>query len=312
MKRTALLLMVLMTSSLSAGTLPHYGAQSMIEPLVKVLVKKPNAAFAEADPQVWHYTDSPDLARAESEHDAFVHTLKEEGVLVVYDEHELPEHADSIFVHDPVLITNHGAILLNMGKKLRRGEEEALEETLEREGVPVLARMTAPGTAEGGDTLWLDEKTLCVGRSYRTNSEGIRQLKAALEPHGVEVLAFDLPHADGEEACLHLQSFVSLVDRGLAVVYLKQAPVAFVQLLKKRGFRIIEVPEEEYLTMGPNILCIRPGTVLTIEGNPVTKQRMEKNGVRVLTYKGAEISAKAEGGATCLTRPILRSSRVGA
>lgn len=284
----------------------EYGAQSMVHPLKTVLVKRPDKAFSEADPTLWHYTAQPDLVGAQNEHDAFVNILVKEGVDVIYHDEATDGLADSIFVHDPCLITREGAIILQMGKQLRNGEEDAIERKLKHLDIPIYARLFGNAMAEGGDLLWLDDNTLIVGQGYRTNLEGFTQLQAALNPLSVDVIAIDLPYFQGKEACLHLQSLISLVDEKIAVVYKPLMAVKFVKLLEERGFQLIEVPENEFWTMGPNILCIRPKIVLTIEGNPVTKEKMEEAGITVLTYKGDEISQKAEGGATCLTRPILR------
>ena len=283
-----------------------YGSQSMVEPLKRVLVRRPDTAFGNADPAHWHYTARPDLAVARAEHDAFVETLRSCGCEVLFHGAPLPDHADAIFTHDPVIVTDEGAIVLRMGKAQRRGEEAAIAANLEDLGVPILATLESDATAEGGDLLWLDHDTLAVGRGYRTNAEGLRQLTAALRPLGAETVEVQLPYAGGPAACLHLMSMISMVDRDLAVVYLPLLPVPFVELLCEHGIEFVEVPEEEYPTMGPNVLALAPRRCLAIEGNPVTRERLEKAGCEVLTYRGRELSLKAEGGATCLTRPILR------
>ena len=284
-----------------------YGSQSMVEPLRRVLVRRPDAAFGNADPERWHYTSRPDLAAARAEHDAFVSILADAGCEVLFHETPLPDHADALFTHDPVIVTDEGAVVLRMGKVGRRGEEAAIAATLEKLGVPILATLEGEATAEGGDLLWLDRNTLAVGRGYRTNAEGFRQLTAVLRPLGVETVEVQLPHGGGPGSCLHLMSLISLIDHDLAVVYLPLLPVPFVELLAARGFDLVEVPEEEFPTMGPNVLALAPRRCLAIEGNPVTAKRMETAGCEVLTYRGREISLKAEGGATCLTRPILRT-----
>ena len=280
----------------------------MVDPLKKVLVRKPDETFGSADPTVWHYISQPDLARARAEHDALVTILREFGCEVFYHEAALPEHADAIFTHDPVIVTDQGSIVLRMGKEQRRGEEGAIAATLEELGVPTLATLEGEATAEGGDLMWLDHDTLAVGRGYRTNAEGLRQLTAALRPLGVETVEVQLPHGEGPDSCLHLMSLVSMIDHDLAVVYLPLLPVPFVELLTDRGVGMVEVPDEEYPTMGPNVLALAQRRCLMIEGNPVTKERLEGAGCEVLTYRGQELSLKAEGGATCLTRPILRAN----
>jgi N-dimethylarginine dimethylaminohydrolase len=284
-----------------------FGSQSMVGELQSVLVRRPDRAFGDADPQQWHYTEAVDLQMALAEHDMLVQILHNAGIEYTYHTTPLPEHADAIFVHDPVIVCDKGAILLQMGKPLRQGEEEAIGETLEKMGVPIYYRLHGEARAEGGDLLWVDEKTLAVGQGFRTNAEGIRQLTEALSPLGVEVVPVHLSYFEGPDACLHLMSFISIVDHDLAVVYEPLMPVPFWQMLKERGFRFVNVPDEEWATMGPNVLALAPGKCLLLEQNKVTKARLEEAGCEVLTYVGNEISLKAEGGATCLTRPVLRS-----
>jgi N-dimethylarginine dimethylaminohydrolase len=281
--------------------------QSMVDPLRRVLVKRPDDAFGSADPAIWHYTSRPDLAAAQREHDALAAILAEAGAEVVDHPEPQPERADAIYVFDPALITDHGAVILRMGKTLRRGEEAALGRRLEALGMPLLATLDGEATAEGGDLLWLDPGTLAVGQGFRTNAEGLRQLRAALSPLGVDIVPVELPYFTGPAACLHLLSLISLIDHDLAVVYPPLLAVPFWNLLRERGFRIVEVPEEEFPTQGPNVLALSPGRALMLEGNPETRRRLEAAGCEVLTYRGQEISFKAEGGPTCLTRPLQRA-----
>jgi dimethylargininase len=285
-----------------------YGSQSMVEPLRRVLVRTPDESFAVEDPEAWHYAGRPDLDRARDEHAAFVALLRKAGAEVV--EHDVPQpgRADAIFVHDPVIVTDHGAVILQMGKLLRRGEEAAIAMRLSALGVPILATLSGDARAEGGDLLWLDHDTLAAGIGFRTNYAGVAQLRAALEPIGVTVLPVELPYYIGPDACLHLMSLISMVDHGLAVVYSPLLAVPFWQELARRGIRLVDCPEEEFLTMATNVLALSPGECLMLEGNPVTQHRLEAAGCEVQTYRGDEISLKAEGGATCLTRPILRGS----
>lgn len=280
----------------------------MVAPLRRVLVRRPDRAFAVDDPARWHYTSSPDLPRARAEHDALVATLQREGVEVVDHPVPLPAHADAIYVFDPVLVTERGSVVLRLGKSLRRGEERPLAERLEALGVPILFGLDGDARAEGGDLLWLDRHTLVAGLGFRTNHEGVRQLREGLAPLGVEVLTSELPFHTGPEACLHLLSSISMVDHDLAVVYPPLLSVPFWQLLEARGIRTVVVPDDEAATMAPNVLALGPRRCLMLEGNPVTQARLEQAGCTVLTYRGEEISRKAEGGATCLTRPVLRAS----
>jgi dimethylargininase len=284
----------------------EYGSQSMIAPLRKVLVKRPGRTFAGADPAQWHYAARPGLDAARREHDVLVQLLLESGAEVFYHDEPQPERADAIYVYDPAIVTDQGAIVLRMGKELRRGEEAPMALRLEELGVPVLTTLHGEAMAEGGDLLWLDQHTLAAGLGFRTNGEGVRQLGEALQAVGVSVLPVELPYFGGPDACLHLMSLISIVDEKLAVIYRPLLSVPFWQALSARGFRFVEVPPEEFETMGPNVLALAPGRCLMLEGNPITRQRLEAAGCEVQTYRGHEISLKAEGGPTCLTRPILR------
>lgn len=279
----------------------------MVARLRTVLVRRPDRAFAVSDPERWGYTGTPDLEVARAEHEALVSMLRVSGVDVRYDDTRQPGRADSIFVHDPAIVTDQGAIILRMGKELRRGEEPSMAATLTALGVPILGTLQGPATAEGGDLLWVRPDLLAVGQGFRTNSEGLRQLASILADSKVRTQRVDLPYFRGPDACLHLMSLISLVDEHLAVIYPRLIPVPFWRSLKDEGFDFIEVPDHEFDRMAPNVLAIAPRDCIILEGNPITKTRLEEAGCRVRTYRGEEISLKAEGGATCLTRPILRS-----
>jgi dimethylargininase len=284
----------------------RYGTQSMVDPLRRVLVKRPEECFAVTDPAAWHYTARPDLDAARREHDELAALLRASGAEVVDHPEPQPGRADAVFVFDPALVTERGAIVLRMGKDLRRGEEEAMARRLAVLGIPILAALDGEARAEGGDLLWLDRRTLAAGQGFRTNGEGLRQLRSALAATGVEVLPVELPYWTGPDACLHLLSLVSLVDHDLAVLYPPLLPVSFLRLLRDRGFRLVEVPTPELATQAPNVLALAPRRCLLLEGNPVTRRRLEAAGCEVLTYRGREISLKAEGGPTCLTLPLRR------
>lgn len=247
----------------------------------------------------------PDPVRMAEEHEAFRRLLAEAGAEVLVGQTPVGACPDAIYTYDPALVTNQGAILLRPGKEGRRVEVDAMMADLVEAGVPVAARLEAPALAEGGDTLWLDEHTLLVGVGYRTNEAGVRALRESLPD--VDVIAFDLPHLNGAGEVLHLMSLISPLDADLAVAYLPLMPVRLVQLLAQRGVELVDVPEEEFSTMGSNVLALAPRVALALEGNDETRRRMEAAGVDVRTYRGDEISRKGDGGPTCLTRPLLRA-----
>ncbi|HET7573178.1 MAG TPA: arginine deiminase family protein [Gaiellaceae bacterium] len=265
---------------------------------MRIVVRPP----APEDAPSWErlgWRAAPDPALLAREHEAFRETLAGAGAEVVVARGE-PGNLDSIYVFDPVLATPAGeAILLRPGKEARRGEPDALAPDLP---LPVVARLEPPALAEGGDTVWLDERTLLAGRSYRTNDAGIEALRAALPQ--VDVLAFDLPHLRGRDEVLHLRSLLSPLGPDLAVGYPPLLPARLVELLAEREIRLVGVPDDEVETTGPNVLALAPGLALALAGNDGTRRRLARAGVEVLTYEGDEISRKGDGGPTCLTLPV--------
>lgn len=274
----------------------------MTRPLRRVLVRPPAAAALGAWRE-YGWRAEPDAERIAAEHKAFRAALADAGAEVVVAEPD-PANPDAVYVFDPALLTPRGAVVLRPGKAGRLAEAALIARDLEAVGVPVLARIEAPGEVEGGDTLWLDDGTLAVGLGYRTNETGVAQLQAALPE--VDVLAYDLPYWHGRDEILHLMSLVSPLDGDLALVYLPLLPVRLVELMRSRGIEFVEVPEEEFGSMGCNVLALAPRRVLALEGNPETRRRLEAAGVEVTAYRGEELSRKGDGGPTCLTRPLER------
>src|ERR671925_275498 len=260
----------------------RYGCQSQTATLRRVLVRAPRAEDCTRWREFgWHA--EPDPVRLAAEHEAFATELEAFGAEVVYAEEPLPAALDSIYAYDPALVAAAGAILLRPGKELRQHEPAALGRDLERAGVPVAAALEPPALAEGGDTLWLDERTLLVGRGYRTNDAGVEKLQEALP--GVEVLAFDLPH-HRRDAVMPLLPLLPPLDDDLVVFSPPLMPVRLVELLAQRGIALVEVPDEEFETMGPNVLALAPRVALALEGSDETRRRMERAGVEVQVYTG--------------------------
>ena len=280
----------------------RFGSQSMTGRLERVLVRPPLAEDVEHW-RAYGWRAAPDHAAAAAEHEQLCELLEAAGAEVVVSRHD-PGNPDAIYVYDPVLVGAEGAVLLQPGKEGRRGEPSAIVASLAAADVPVATRLDEAVLAEGGDTVWLDEHTLLVGTGYRTNSAAVPALADAFP--GVAVIAFDLPHWNGPDEVMHLMSFLSPLDADLALVYPRIAPVRLLELLTERGIAIVEVPDEEFETQGPNVLALGPRHALALDGNPETRRRMERAGVDVLVYRGEEISKKGDGGPTCLTRPLLR------
>ncbi len=253
-----------------------------------------------------NYLGRPVLENALKEYDFFKFILKMHGAEIFYLPEDANVNMDSVYCRDAAIATNKGMIICNMGKAARVNEPFVQKKAFETNGLEILGTIMAPGTLEGGDVAWLDEHTLAVGHTYRTNQEGIRQLTLLLQPMGVQVITVPLPHYKGSSDVFHLMSILSPVDIDLAVVYSPLMPVVFRNLLLQRGYQLVEVPDEEFESMGCNVLALAPRECLMVAGNPKTKAALEKAGCKVTEYKGEDISVKGGGGPTCLTRPIYR------
>lgn len=288
------------------------GCVSEVGLIKRLLLKHPRSAFLgpeniQSQWQGLNYLDPPDYEKALKEYEAFVHLLKN----FVPDIFFLPEHKntglDSIYVHDSSIMTKNGLILTNMGKNERAGEPGAVGEFMAGLSVPIIGSISGGGRLEGGDVILWDKGTILVGLGYRTNEEGIRQLREITKGDIKEFVEVPLPHWKGPGDVLHLMSLISPIDFDLAVVYSRLLSVPFRNWLIRRSVKLIEVPDSEFESMGCNVLAVAPRRCLMIEGNPQTRQKLLDEGVEVLEYRGEEISAKGAGGPTCLTRPLFRA-----
>ncbi len=288
-----------------------YGGQSETAPVRRLLLKHPKDAFknAAAIAAQWQdlgYPAAPDLVRANHEYDRLVDLLRAHIPQLAFLPPDERTGLDSVYVRDPLLITDHGAILCNMGKPQRKAEAKAAAEFLQTLDIPILGEISGSGCLEGGDLIWLDERTIVVGRGYRTNDDGIRQLRALTQDFVEEIMVVPLPHWNGPGEVLHLMSLISPIDRDLALVYSRLLPVPFREFLLSRDIQLVEVSDSEYNSMAGNVLAIAPRHCVLLSGNPQTKAALEKAGATVHEFDGHDICHKGAGGPTCLTRPLLR------
>ncbi len=289
----------------------NFGCQSMVAPLRRVIVKSPQAAFRnqsyiDSHWQQLNFVNAPVFERAMAEHELLVQALRAAGAEVLFLDEDDRTSLDSIYTHDPGIVTDAGAVLFQTGKQLRRGEGPAMEDAMRKWGIRILGTIEGKGTAEGGDMVWLDNRTLLVGNGFRTNADGISILRSLLNPVDIEVIDFHLPYWQGPGDVLHLMSFLSLLDSDLAVVYRPLMPVPLYQLLQSRNIQMIEVAPAEYDTLACNVLAVGPRKLLMVEGNPITRTRLREAGCEIQEFPGNEIAYKGSGGPTCLTRPVWR------
>ena len=288
-----------------------FGCQSMVGKIERVLIKHPKDAYhnqsrIDSQAQQLNYLDKPNYNKAITDYEQLINIFESNNIEIHYLSFDHKTSLDSIYTHDPCIVSNGGVILSNMGKKDRQTEPENIASYFKSIDIPILGRIESPGTLEGGDVIWIDEKTVAVGEGYRTNAEGIRQLKSILKPYIDTIIIVPLPHWTGPSDCLHLMSNISPIDTDLYLVYSRLIPVSFRQYLLERGIQLVEVPDQEYDSMGCNVLAISPRKVIMVSNNPITQKRLEDEGVEVYMYDGSEISIKGAGGPTCLTRPFMR------
>jgi dimethylargininase len=289
-----------MTASAPSGA--RYGVTSMVAPLQRVLVRKP-ATSGDWAGAGWR---TPDPTNLERQHAAFVELLNNLGAQIELAD-ALEGQVDSVYMHDPLIMSGQGAIPLNMAKPARMKEPAAAKAEFERLDIPVLGVLEGDAYADGGDRFWLDDTTAAIGLGYRTNQAGAQALQALLNPEGIHVETYDMPHDQGPDFVLHLQSFLSAATPDLFVVYEPLAPVRLLQDIKERGIDWIAIDKESYDAMGCNILAVRPGVVVMVAGAPKVQKALESKGVEVHTYDGSDLSLKGDGGPTCLTAPLLRA-----
>jgi N-dimethylarginine dimethylaminohydrolase len=286
----------------------------MVDPIKKILLKHPKSAFINQKTineqyLKLNYLEAPNFNKAILDYENFVSLLKSFDIELHYLPKDKSTSLDSIYTHDPCVISNNGVIICNMGKKSRLPELDTIEKFFNSMQIPILGKIKTPGILEGGDVVWIDNKTIAVGEGYRTNREGIEQLRYLLSDQVETVISVPMPHWTGPQDCLHLMSNLSPIDHNLYLVYSRLLPVSFRKYLLDENIELIDVPDEEYESMGCNVLAVAPRKVIMISGNSKTKQLLEKNNVEVYTYDGTEISIKGAGGPTCLTRPFLRLSQ---
>ena len=289
----------------------NYGAQDMVSSLKKVLMKKPQNYMSKVNLKKWNYESPLSQKIIEENYNEFYQIIKN-SVAEIVDlniENENEELCDSIFTHDPSLVINEGAIILNMGKNLRKKETEEHEKLYNSIDIPIIGKIIDEGTVEGGDCLWIKNNTLLVGESFRTNPSGINQLKKILNNYDVKVIPIKLPKQNNVNSCFHLMSLVSMLDHDLAIGCMSLLSFDLIKIFNDNNIKLISIPEDEYFkskTLAVNILTLSPRELVLIKGYPKTVELLLNEGSYINLFNGNELCIKAEGGPTCLTRAILR------
>ena len=288
-----------------------YGLNSNVSTLKTVLLKNPQAAFKSQKTidlqwQDLNFIDKPDFKKSVTQYENFIDILNDNNVEILYIPEDEITSLDSIYTHDPIFMTPNGAVIGNMGKTQRKPETIMMKNYLNEIGVPIFGEITNDATLEGGDVIWIDEKTVTAGLTYRTNNKGIDQLRKILSTISIEVISVDLPHWNGPVDVLHLMSLISPLNENLFLIYKKLLPISLLKLLKKLDIKTISIADEDYDSLGCNVLPLSTTKCLITSGNDKTFKIIEENGIEVIEFQASEICYKGSGGPTCLTRPIYR------
>lgn len=288
-----------------------YGLNSNVSTLKTVLLKNPQAAFKSQKTidlqwQDLNFIDKPDFKKSVTQYENFIDILNDNNVEILYIPEDEITSLDSIYTHDPIFMTPNGAVIGNMGKTQRKPETIMMKNYLNEIGVPILGEIINDATLEGGDVIWIDEKTVAAGLTYRTNNKGIDQLRKILSTISIEVISVDLPHWNGPVDVLHLMSLISPLNENLFLIYKKLLPISLLKLLKKLDIKTISIADEDYDSLGCNVLPLSTTKCLITSGNDKTFKIIEENGIEVIEFQASEICYKGSGGPTCLTRPIYR------
>jgi N-dimethylarginine dimethylaminohydrolase len=288
-----------------------YGLNSNVSTLKTVLLKNPQAAFKSQKTidlqwQDLNFIDKPDFKKSVTQYENFIDILNDNNVEILYIPEDEITSLDSIYTHDPIFMTPNGAVIGNMGKTQRKPETIMMKNYLNEIGVPIFGEIINDATLEGGDVIWIDEKTVAAGLTYRTNNKGIDQLRKILSTISIEVISVDLPHWNGPVDVLHLMSLISPLNENLFLIYKKLLPISLLKLLKKLDIKTISIADEDYDSLGCNVLPLSTTKCLITSGNDKTFKIIEENGIEVIEFQASEICYKGSGGPTCLTRPIYR------
>jgi dimethylargininase len=262
------------------------------EPLKTVVVCTPKEEYARAGNRKEHNIgDLGDPALAIRQHDTLKETLRAFGAEVL-DVPEMAGHPNSVFTRDTAICTPQGYINLNLGLPTRQSEGAWMAQILDAQGERCIGEVKPPGTVEGGDVV-LAGKVAFIGRSVRTNDEGVRQVSKIMKPMGYEIRVINLP-----ETILHL-------DKALMVLGEKQVLYCSELVAPDdiRGFDGIEIPCSENTTA--NIICLGNKQVIVNRPNELVIDLLRDNGYIVHALDLSEF-AKGMGGPNCLIMPVER------
>jgi N-dimethylarginine dimethylaminohydrolase len=284
-----------------------WGSSSECGKLHAVLLKSPGAEIDlvdDVDEAQMRARLIPELAR--QQHRDLVDAYERHGIAVHLIRNGRTDKPNSLFVRDLMLMTPEGAIVARPASTVRAGEERFVAETLANLGVPILLTVHGRGTFEGADVSWVNRDLCFLAEGLRTNREGADQVERTLLEIGVkEVIRVGLPWGT-----MHLDGMLNFLDRDLAAIWPRRTPFKIVDSLRHRGFRFIEIENEEEAQnqLSLNFVALQPGEILMPAGGNCARSLFEEAGVTCHTVEIGEL-IKAGGGIHCMTGLLKRDDR---
>ncbi len=280
-----------------------WGVSSETNKLRAVLMRRPGAEIEDFDWKQARFKSAIDPIKFRQQHDALVEIYKENGVEVYYVDEQRKDRPNALFCRDLLFMTPEGAIVTRPAMEARRGEERFVAKTLGDIGVPIVKTVTGNAIFEGAMGMWIDRYTVILATGVRTNRAGYDMVAHELERMGVkEIIHMQIPYGHA-----HIDGNLNLASNDIAVVHSPQVPYDVVDVLKRKGYKIIECPSrtEAKETFGINFVAIEPGSIVMPEGNPRTQELLEQNGVKVTAVDFSEI-IKGYGAIHCCTAFLKR------
>jgi dimethylargininase len=249
--------------------------------------------FKAVDLHAHNISQIADRDRAVEQHDHLCTIMRDSGVQVLCIP-ELRGHPNSVFTRDTCVCVSLGFVQLRMGLASRQGEEVWMAQFLESRDIPQYGAVQSPGTVEGGDVI-LAGNVVFVGRSRRSNSEGIEQISRLFTQLGLDVRIVDVPRPR-----LHIGGMMSMIGPRRVLCCEELFPEGFF-----KGFEVISVPADTFIS--GNVICLDENVVIAEKCNIPAIQSLKEHGVQVHDIDLSEF-VKGRGGPTCLIMPVERGS----
>lgn len=239
-------------------------------------------------------------SRAQVEHEELADALSSSGAEVYFIEPSKPHHY-MVYTRDFGKSVDDGVLLGRLRMPIRMGEDDLYEIYLREKGFPIMGQIPC-GSLEGGDIHFIDRHTLVIGTGARSSLEGVNSTREILKPQGIDVIPVDF-----EYKYLHLDLLFVVVAEKVCLLCKEGLPGDFLELIKQRGYEMIEVSAQDAMQLKNNVLALGDDKILSFEENVEVNKKLRAFGFEVLT-PSLGMFANGGGGPRCLTFPLERDA----